>query len=38
MSISMEDSIKRWTAKQKTILVIEIIQGKTDRVEGEPVL
>jgi transposase-like protein len=25
----MEDSIKRWTAKRKTALVIEIIQGKT---------
>ncbi|MGN0931442.1 MAG: transposase [Falsigemmobacter intermedius] len=29
MSITMEDSIKRWTAKRKTALVIEIIQGKT---------
>ncbi|WP_256714579.1 DUF1153 domain-containing protein [Rhodovulum sulfidophilum] len=25
----MDDSIKRWTAKRKTALVIEIIQGKT---------
>lgn len=29
MSMTMEDSIKRWTAKRKTALVIEIIQGKT---------
>lgn len=29
MSKTMEDSIKRWTAKRKTALVIEIIQGKT---------
>ena len=29
MSKTMEDSIKRWTAKRKTVLVIEIIQGKT---------
>mgnify|MGYP000097255067 CR=1 FL=1 len=28
MSITMDDSIKRWTAKRKTALVIEIIQGK----------
>jgi len=27
--MTMEDSIKRWTAKRKTALVIEIIQGKT---------
>ena len=25
----MEDDIKRWTAKRKTALVLEIIQGKT---------
>lgn len=25
----MDDSIKRWTAKRKTALVVEIIQGKT---------
>ena len=25
----MHDGIKRWTAKRKTALVIEIIQGKT---------
>ncbi|WP_245216466.1 DUF1153 domain-containing protein [Sagittula salina] len=29
MSMTMDDSIKRWTAKRKTALVIEIIQGKT---------
>ena len=29
MSKTMDDSIKRWTAKRKTALVIEIIQGKT---------
>lgn len=29
MSMRMDDSIKRWTAKRKTALVIEIIQGKT---------
>lgn len=28
MSMTMDDSIKRWTAKRKTALVIEIIQGK----------
>ena len=25
----MEEEIKRWTAKRKTVLVLEIIQGKT---------
>ncbi|TJZ82434.1 DUF1153 domain-containing protein [Paracoccus hibiscisoli] len=29
MSMTMDDSIKRWTAKRKTALVIEIIQGRT---------
>lgn len=29
MSVMMDDSIKRWTAKRKTALVVEIIQGKT---------
>ena len=29
MSVAMDDSIKRWTAKRKTALVVEIIQGKT---------
>lgn len=27
MSVTMDDSIKRWTAKRKTALVVEIIQG-----------
>ena len=26
MSMTMDDSIKRWTAKRKTALVIEVIQ------------
>ncbi|WP_226341265.1 DUF1153 domain-containing protein [Gemmobacter serpentinus] len=30
----MDDSIKRWTAKRKTALVIEIIQGKTTVAEA----
>ncbi|OZI74251.1 DUF1153 domain-containing protein [Bordetella genomosp. 12] len=29
MSMKMEDDIKRWTAKRKSALVLEIIQGKT---------
>ena len=29
MSGSLEDGIKRWTAKRKSALVIEILQGKT---------
>jgi hypothetical protein len=29
MSMTMDENIKRWTAKRKTALVIEIIQGKT---------
>lgn len=29
MSETMDDSIKRWTAKRKSALVVEIIQGKT---------
>jgi hypothetical protein len=28
MSVTMDDSIKRWTAKRKTALVVEMIQGK----------
>ncbi|WYK06168.1 hypothetical protein DWF04_021030 [Cereibacter sphaeroides f. sp. denitrificans] len=27
MSVTMDDPIKRWTAKRKTALVVEIIQG-----------
>jgi transposase-like protein len=34
MSVTIEDSIKRWTAKRKTALVIEIIQGKTTVAEA----
>ena len=29
MSVKMEEEIKRWTAKGKSALVLEIIQGKT---------
>jgi len=29
MGISMDDEIKRWTARRKSALVLEIIQGKT---------
>lgn len=29
MSGPLEDSIKRWTARRKSALVIEILQGKT---------
>ena len=29
MSMTMEDDIKRWMAKRKAVLVMEIIQGKT---------
>lgn len=34
MSTTMEDGIKRWTAKRKSALVIEIIQGKTTVAEA----
>lgn len=34
MSVTMDDGIKRWTAKRKTALVIEIIQGKTTVAEA----
>ena len=30
----MDDNIKRWTAKRKSALVIEIIQGKTTVAEA----
>ncbi|WP_268988673.1 hypothetical protein [Chromobacterium violaceum] len=30
----MEDEIKHWTAKRKTALVMEIIQGKTTIAEA----
>jgi transposase-like protein len=29
MSMAIDDIINRWTAKRKTALVIEIIQGET---------
>jgi hypothetical protein len=29
MSELMDEQIKRWTAKRKSALVLEIIQGKT---------
>jgi len=34
MSMTMEDGIKRWTAKRKSALVVEIIQGKTTVAEA----
>lgn len=34
MSTLMEEKIKRWTAKRKTALVLEIIQGKTSLAEA----
>ncbi|WP_373467319.1 transposase [Geothrix sp. 21YS21S-4] len=33
MSGAMEDEIKRWTARRKAALVMEIIQGKTTVAE-----
>ena len=29
MSLKMDEDIKRWTAKRKSALVVDIIQGKT---------
>ena len=34
MSTVMEDDIKRWTAKRKTALILDIIQGKTTVAEA----
>ncbi|WP_421793647.1 transposase [Hydrocarboniphaga effusa] len=34
MSVVMEDEIKRWTAKRKSALVLEIIQGKKTVAEA----
>ncbi|VVD60123.1 transposase [Pandoraea communis] len=34
MSKVMEDDIKRWTAKRKSALVLDIIQGKTTVAEA----
>ena len=29
MSVGMDEDIKRWTARRKAAVVLEIIQGKT---------
>lgn len=34
MSVKMEEDIKRWTAKRKSALVLDIIQGKTTVAEA----
>ena len=34
MSLMMEEEIKRWTARRKSALVLEIIQGKTTLSEA----
>nr|WP_269765053.1 DUF1153 domain-containing protein [Burkholderia ubonensis] len=34
MSTRMEEEIKRWTAKRKSALVLDIIQGKTTVAEA----
>ncbi len=34
MSIGMEEDIKRWTARRKSALVLEIIQGKSTVAEA----
>lgn len=34
MGVKMEDEIKRWTAKRKSALVLDIIQGKTTVAEA----
>ncbi len=34
MSTLMDDQIKRWTAKRKSALVVEIFQGKTTVAEA----
>lgn len=34
MSIAMKQDIKRWTAKRKSALVLDIIQGKTTIAEA----
>ncbi|SDX55756.1 transposase [Roseicitreum antarcticum] len=33
MSVTMDESIKRWTAKRKMALMVEIMQGKTTVAE-----
>jgi len=35
MSMVMEEEFKRWTAKRKAALVMEIIQGKTKTTVAE---
>ena len=34
MSVVMEEEFKRWTAKRKAALVVDIIQGKTTVAEA----
>ena len=34
MSAVMDEEIKRWTARRKSALVLEIIQGKTTLLEA----
>ncbi len=34
MSLVMEEEIKRWTAKRKSALVMEILEGKTTLAEA----
>lgn len=34
MSVKMEEYIKRWTARRKSALVLDIIQGKTTVAEA----
>jgi transposase-like protein len=34
MSVVMDEEIKRWTARRKSALVLEIIQGKTTVAEA----
>ena len=33
MSAVMDEEIKRWTARRKSALVLEIIQGKTNAAQ-----
>ncbi len=34
MSVTMEEEFKRWTAKRKTQLVLDILQGRTTVAEA----
>mgnify|MGYP003340890160 CR=1 FL=1 len=34
MSVEMEDEVKRWTARRKSALVLEIIQGRATVAEA----